>query len=700
MFHLIPGRHGDFIRLDNTGVLMRLRTKILMGFAAVLILTAVLGIAAMRLTSGMGDYSAEAAHIDNARGALLGGQVAYVRYTALGDTAAAEKALKDIAQCRQFLEMAFAMEKDETNMAGLQKAMSMVDKVHASIESVRDRQSAATQVRTKVSELTTQVYAQYDDVLNRLENQVRVRMDSSSVDLLVRLNSIRNIINENVRASALALNINSSEEERNALISAVETSRKDLQESLPMFIIPENRAVFEKMNALYGTYCEQVVAYADELAGVGVLQRATNADVEDLLSQLEKLAGIGVQMVQDFNAVADKSSLALMVFALLVGVGVALFISTNVMRQLGADPGELAALADRVAGGDFEVDDGAQHRGVLDNLLKMVAMLKKNIEAAHEQSAAAQAESEKARQAMEEAEKASQEAHAQRNAILAAADRLEGVINVVSSASEELSAQIEQCGHGAAQQAARVTETATAMEEMNSTVLEVARNAGSAADISASTRQKAEEGAHEVHSVVTSIQEVQVQSEQLKQDMAALQEHAQSISHIMNVISDIADQTNLLALNAAIEAARAGEAGRGFAVVADSVRQLAEKTMASTTDVASAIKAIQESTVKSTSQLDAAVQTINQATELATKSGEMLSDIVNLAEQTADQVRSIAAASEQQSASSEEITRSIDDVNRISNETAEAMRQSSEAVTELARQTHELGTLVAEMKQA
>ena len=81
MFHLIPGRHGDFIRLDNTGVLMRLRTKILMGFAAVLILTAVLGIAAMRLTFGMGDYSAEAAHIDNARGALLGGQVAYVRYT-------------------------------------------------------------------------------------------------------------------------------------------------------------------------------------------------------------------------------------------------------------------------------------------------------------------------------------------------------------------------------------------------------------------------------------------------------------------------------------------------------------------------------------------------------------------------------------------------------------------------------------------
>lgn len=141
------------------------------------------------------------------------------------------------------------------------------------------------------------------------------------------------------------------------------------------------------------------------------------------------------------------------------------------MRQLGADPGELAALADRVAGGDFEVDDGAQHRGVLDNLLKMVAMLKKNIEAAQRTvRGRAGGIQKRPGRLWRKRRRPVQEAHAQRNAILAAADRLEGVINVVSSASEELSAQIEQCGHGAAQQAARVTETATAMEEMNSTV--------------------------------------------------------------------------------------------------------------------------------------------------------------------------------------------------------------------------------------
>lgn len=281
-----------------------------------------------------------------------------------------------------------------------------------------------------------------------------------------------------------------------------------------------------------------------------------------------------------------------------------------------------------------------------------------------------------------------------------AAARIEKVVDVMSKAVVSLTEQVEDAEHGSVEQAARMSETATAMEEMNCTVSEVARNADSAAQVSAATRKQAESGARVVSRVVNSIQIVQRDSEQLKADMTALDVHAQAITRIMSVISDIADQTNLLALNAAIEAARAGEAGRGFAVVADEVRKLAEKTMTSTLDVRQAILAIQQSATKSSQQVDIAVRAIEEATVLAEESGKALAEIVHMVDSAADQVRAIATASEQQSASSEEINRTVTQVNTIATDTARTMQEAARSVSDLSGQSSVLSKLVLEMKNS
>ncbi len=335
-----------------------------------------------------------------------------------------------------------------------------------------------------------------------------------------------------------------------------------------------------------------------------------------------------------------------------------------------------------------------------DALRSMIGNLRDRIAEAAQKTREASAAVEEARIAQSEAENARKQAEsAKQEGMVAAANQLEEVASVISSASTELSAQIEQSDRGAAESSQRLSEAATAMNEMNATVQEVAKNASSAAQASADTKNKAEAGAHVVEQAVQSIDQVHQLSLALKNDMTQLSGHAQNITQIKNVISDIADQTNLLALNAAIEAARAGEAGRGFAVVADEVRKLAEKTMASTTDVGNAITAIQKSTAKSLDSVDHAVRQIEQATELANQSGQALGDIVNTVDATVAQVSSIATASEEQSAASEEINQTIVQVDDMSQQTASAMGEAAKAVSELAAQAQRLAHLIQEMKR-
>ena len=382
-----------------------------------------------------------------------------------------------------------------------------------------------------------------------------------------------------------------------------------------------------------------------------------------------------------------------------------ILVARYVTRAICSPLRQLTGAADEVAKGHLDAQIRLHPRCpreicVLNaSLGQMVGNLRKLIDEAAQKTGEANTAMEEAKIAQNEAEKASREAKTKAEVMLAVADRLEQVSGVVSSASTQLSAQIEQSDRGAAESASRLSEAATAMNEMNATVQEVARNASSASVASAETREKAEAGAQVVEKTVHNIEEVHQLSLTLKKDMTQLNEHAQDITRIMGVILDIADQTNLLALNAAIEAARAGEAGRGFAVVADEVRKLAEKTMSSTNDVGNAIKAIQESTAKSMAGMDNAVERVGEATELANQSGQALREIVATVEATGDQVSAIAAASEEQSAASEEINQSIVQVNDMSRQTAESMAEAAKAVLDLAAQAQGLTELIQEMKK-
>lgn len=275
---------------------------------------------------------------------------------------------------------------------------------------------------------------------------------------------------------------------------------------------------------------------------------------------------------------------------------------------------------------------------------------------------------------------------------------MEKVLEHVVSASEEMSLQSNELLRGAEIQTDRISSTATAMEEMNATVLEIARNAGDAASSSTEAQDKAKDGANVVSKSKTSLEQTVGEVSNLKGNMEELDQQAKGTEAIIGVITDIADQTNLLALNAAIEAARAGEAGRGFAVVADEVRKLAEKTMTATGEVSGSIGAIQRVAGENIKSMETVFKRIEEASEYSSSSGEVLEEIVAGAEESAIQIQSIATAAEQQSATSDEINNSIEEINRITVETSSGARELAMALESLAEQVSELQHIVEDLK--
>lgn len=405
-------------------------------------------------------------------------------------------------------------------------------------------------------------------------------------------------------------------------------------------------------------------------------------------------------MYSEVNAIG-KNNLLISIIGLILVALVVFYIVRNIISSLN----HCVQFAEAVAQGNLERNLAVERQDEIGNLSAslniMVTNLKDMIVMSDNKTKEAENESARAQVAMQDAEEARSEAeNAKREGMLQAAAQLEGIVDGVIVASEELSGLIQEATSGSSIQLERAAESATAIEEMNATVLEVARNASEAAEYAASAREKAEGGADIVTTAVEAIGEVKERSSILKTSLAHLGGQAENIESVMTVITDIADQTNLLALNAAIEAARAGEAGRGFAVVADEVRKLAEKTMLATKEVDDAIRAIQQASQENIAGMDQASHAVDRSTDFAQQSGDALRSIVEIVVANSDQVSSIATASEQQSAASEQISRGSEEVNRIAVETSESMVRAADSVQKLSAMTSELNNVITQLKNS
>lgn len=273
------------------------------------------------------------------------------------------------------------------------------------------------------------------------------------------------------------------------------------------------------------------------------------------------------------------------------------------------------------------------------------------------------------------------------------ADAMRGLLGEVArnadsvrDAANALATSAGRIEQASGEQSEASSSMAAAVEEMTVGIDHINRNAQEADQTTRGAGALSRQGSESVGALVAEMNGIAESVGASARTIEALGTESEKISAIVGTIREIADQTNLLALNAAIEAARAGEAGRGFAVVADEVRKLAERTAASTKEIAGIVAAIQSGTAAAVKAMQKGVERVEQGVASSREAGNSMEGIDTAMQHVIHSVAEISDALREQSAASTELAKSVERI-------AQKTEQNTAAVADNVHTTEDLRRL-------
>jgi methyl-accepting chemotaxis protein len=271
-------------------------------------------------------------------------------------------------------------------------------------------------------------------------------------------------------------------------------------------------------------------------------------------------------------------------------------------------------------------------------------------------------------------------------------------IQALAASVEETTAAIEQMTYSIKEVAGNVEElsataeeTSSSMNEIDLSISQVETNANETAKLSEQAMKDAELGTEALSRTLAGIERIKDSSKEAASVIDSLGTKIGTIGNILNVIDEVAEQTNLLALNAAILAAQSGEHGKGFAVVADEIKDLAERTGASTKEIAELIRSVQDESLNAVSAMDRGVKNVEEGVRLGQEAETALKKIQASSVKSTQMVKAIARATIEQARGSKQVTMAI---NRI----AETVQQIATATAEQARGSEQIMKSAEKMK--
>lgn len=289
--------------------------------------------------------------------------------------------------------------------------------------------------------------------------------------------------------------------------------------------------------------------------------------------------------------------------------------------------------------------------------------------------------------------------------VAATVDGLQGILVGVKRATDSMvNTSVRLTGelHSVSERGRVRTElmerAAQSIDRMMGSAREIAGGSNQVASASAEARGIAANGNARMECNIAATQRVEAAVGESTAIISELSDATDRINQMTGVIREIADQTNLLALNAAIEAARAGEQGRGFAVVADEVRKLAERTSASTGDIADTVNAIRAKTDSAVAAMARVSDEVKDGARFANETRDTLDSIVNSAERVTFLSQQIATATHEQMNASESTAQDMHQAGVVSAENSSSIRRVGEITGEVDRIAHEMQSLIGRFR--
>ncbi len=610
----------------------KISTKITIGFACVLAITAVISVnsyyAFEKADRGFQDvaYSSKnAARATDLEQSLVFLRGAAREFAQTGNPTVLDRARKSIVESRKILQELVASIRDAGRRQKIQDIAQQFEAFGASFEKIVQLRLAQTALTaeslTPNADKARAGFQELYKVAAKDGDMDLATIAYQGVDLLgqLRMNSIRYNARRDKESGD---NVEKYYVELTQLIVKLGPIVKDDSRKLYNTIKLANDAYrdgYVKVSAA-GTEQERVTAESNKIADV------MDADVDALK---ERIAANSTSVEQgNRQLIADTEYLisTIGLGSLILGGFLAWFIGRAIAKPIIALVPELNKLAD----GDFNVtmpglgrkDEVGQIANAAETLAQRVGSTIGNIKIS---------------------------------------------ANEVTNASAEISTSTTDLSQRTEEQAASLEQTSASMEEMTATVKKNAENAKEASDLASSTRDVADRGGAVVAKTVDA--------------MAKIEESSRKISDIIGVIDEIARQTNLLALNAAVEAARAGEAGRGFAVVASEVRSLAQRS-------SQAAKDIKDLITNSNNQVKDGVDLVNKA-------GQSLAEIVESIKKVTAVVSEIANASAEQSTGIEEINKALTQMDEVTQQNSALVEENAATAKTLEGQAKSMDERVA-----